>query len=114
MLGGKASLKETAFANNKNDIYLGADQTITIDQNYTDVVTVGCANAKDGRQITTSADGQDKLNLISNNVDANGKTYVVAYDEAGNYRYLAQRTGYTVTAVNATAATADGPLSKLD
>ena len=114
VLGGKASLKETAFANNKNDIYLGADQTITIDQNYTDVVTVGCANAKDGRQITTSADGQDKLNLVSNNVDANGKTYVVAYDEAGNYRYLAQRTGYTVTAVNATAATADGPLSKLD
>ena len=114
VLGGKASLKETAFANNKNDIYLGADQTITIDQNYTDVVTVGCANAKDGRQITTSADGQDKLNLISNNVDANGKTYVVAYDADNNYRYLAQRTGYTVTAVNATAATADGPLSKLD
>ena len=108
------TLNDVDFIDNANDIYLGTDLTITIDENYTGIATVGCADAKDGRQITTSADGQDKLNLISNDVDANGKTYVVAYNETGNYRYLAERTGYTVTAVNATAMTADGTLSKLD
>ena len=60
------------------------------------------------RQITTAdATGQEKLNLVSNDKDAEGKTYFVAYDAVNNYRYLTPRTGYTVDAENA-KATVDG------
>ena len=111
------TLNNATFKNNKNDIYLNANQKITIEDTFTGLATVKVADdpIEDKRPVTNAGTtSQANLNLISNNVDANGKTYVVAYDEAGNYRYLAQRTGYTVTPVNATAATADGLLSKLD
>ena len=111
------TLNNATFKNNKNDIYLNADQKITIEDTFTGLATVKVNDDPINvpRQITTNtAQNQDKLNLISNDVDANGKTYVVAYDANSNYRYLAERTGYTVTAVNATAATEAGTLSKLD
>ena len=117
--GFKTALKlgNAKLTGNDTDIELAADKQITIEDTFTGRATVKVDDDPISvpRPITTrEAQNQDKLDLVSNNVDENGKTYVVAYDEAGNYRYLAQRTGYTVTAVNATAATADGPLSKLD
>ena len=114
---GTVTLENATFKDNESDIYLDKSKTITIKDTFTGLATVKVADDPIDvpRPITTrEAQNQDKLNLVSNNVDANGKTYVVAYDADNNYRYLAQRTGYTVTAVNATAATADGPLSKLD
>ena len=110
------TVKNVEFNNNANDICLNTNQKITIADTFTDRATVKVADDPINvpRQITTSADGQDKLNLISNDVDTDGKTYVVAYDADNHYRYLAQRTGYTVTTVNATAETAAGPLNKLD
>ena len=112
------TLKNAEFNNNTNDIYLNADQKITIEDTFTDTATVKCANAASGRQITTNnTTGQEKLKLISNDVDANGKTYLVAYDPDNNYRYLTPRAEdkYTVTAENATAALVDGtPLYSYD
>ena len=62
------------------------------------------------RQITTAdATGQEKLNLVSNDKDAEGKTYFVAYDAVNNYRYLTPRTGYTVDAENAKATVTARP-----
>ena len=117
--GSKTALKlgNAKLTGNDTDIELAADKQITIEDTFTGRATVKVDDDPISvpRPITTrEAQNQDKLNLVSNNVDAKGKTYVVAYDADNNYRYLAQRTGYTVTAVNATAATADGPLSKLD
>lgn len=112
------TLKNAEFNNNTNDIYLNANQKITIEDTFTDTATVKCADAVPDRQITTcNTNGQEKLKLISNDV-ANGKTYRVAYDKGGNFRYLTPRAEdkYTVTAENATAtATLDGtPLYSYD
>ena len=117
--GFKTALKlgNAKLTGNDTDIELAADKQITIEDTFTGRATVKVDDDPISvpRPITTrEAQNQDKLDLVSNNVDEKGKTYVVAYDADNNYRYLAQRTGYTVTAVNATAATADGPLSKLD
>ncbi|MCI6210303.1 MAG: hypothetical protein MR633_04210 [Faecalibacterium prausnitzii] len=112
-------LENVTFENNENDIYLGDGQKITIKDTFTDTATVKCADAVPGRQITTNnTSGQEKLKLISNDVDTNGKTYRVAYDKSGSFRYLTPRAEdkYTVTAENATAtATLDGtPLYSYD
>ena len=104
---GKVVLGGGSFDGNENDIYLRNDQHITIKDTFTDTATVKCADAVPDRQITTSnTTGQEKLKLISNDLDAKGKTYRVAYDKDGNFRYLTPRAEdkYTVTAEHATAA----------
>ena len=112
------TLKKADFKNNTDDLYLGTGLTITIADTFTDTATVKCEDARSGRQITTNdTTGQEKLKLISNDVDANGKTYRVAYNKDGNFRYLTPRAEdkYTVTAENATATTLDGtPLYSYD
>lgn len=104
------TLKDAAFKDNENDVYLEAGQYITIEDTFTDTVTVKVADSPivTPRQITTAdATGQEKLDLVSNDKDAEGKTYFVAYDAVNNYRYLIPRTGYTVDAESA-KATVDG------
>ena len=99
-------LKDTTFKNNENDIYLGDDQKITIDENYTGTATVGCADAAADRKITTddTGDYQHKWKLVS----ADDK-YIVDYkkDETTGkeYRYLNTRdeNSFVVAAENATA-----------
>ena len=111
------TLKKADFKNNKSDIYLGTGLTIAIEDTFTDTATVKCADAAPNRQITTTEpNGQQNLKLISNDVDANGKTYLVAYDKVNNYRYLTPRAAdkYTVTAENATAALDGAPLYSYD
>ncbi|MCI6211203.1 MAG: right-handed parallel beta-helix repeat-containing protein [Faecalibacterium prausnitzii] len=106
----KVVLNSATFQNNGCDIYLDKGQTITIEDTFTDTATVKVADSPivTPRQITTAdATGQEKLNLVSNDKDAEGKTYFVAYDAVNNYRYLTPRTGYTVDAKNA-KATVDG------
>ena len=103
------TLKKADFKNNTDDLYLGTGLTIAIEDTFTDTATVKCADdpITTPRQITTNdTTGQEKLKLISNDVDANGKTYRVAYNKDGNFRYLTPRAEdkYTVTAENATAA----------
>ena len=96
-------LENVTFENNENDIYLGDGQKITIKDSFKDPATVKCADAYSGRQITTAdTDGQQNLKLTSND------GYLVAYNEAGNFRYLTEKTAgkYTVTTENSTA-TAD-------
>ena len=115
----RVTLKNAEFNNNTNDICLNANQKITIEDTFTDTATVKCADAVPDRQITTNnTSGQEKLKLISNDVYTNGKTYRVAYDKSGSFRYLTPREEhkYTVTAENATAtATLDGtPLYSYD
>lgn len=100
------TLKDAAFKDNENDVYLEAGQYITIEDTFTDTATVKVADSPIAtpRQITTAdATGQEKLDLVSNDKDAEGKTYFVAYDAVNNYRYLTPRTGYMVDAVDATA-----------
>ena len=115
----KVILNSATFENNESDIYLETGKTITIADTFTDTATVKCADAVPDRQITTNnTSGQEKLKLISNDVYTNGKTYRVAYDKSGSFRYLTPREEhkYTVTAENATAtATLDGtPLYSYD
>lgn len=110
---GKVVLGGGSFDGNENDIYLRNDQHITIKDAFTDTATVKCEDAAPNRQITTNhTNGQEKLKLISNDVAENGKTYRVAYDSTGNYRYLTPRAEgkYTVTAENATATLDGEPL----
>ena len=111
------TLKNAEFNNNTNDIYLNTNQKITIEDTFTDTATVKVADAVPDRQITTSnTNGQEKLKLTSNDLDANGKTYRVAYDKGGNFRYLTPRAEnkYTVTAENATATRDGEPLYSYD
>lgn len=106
----RVTLKDAAFKDNENDVYLEAGQYITIEDTFTDTATVKVADSPivTPRQITTAdATGQEKLDLVSNDKDAEGKTYFVAYDAVNNYRYLIPRTGYTVDAESA-KATVDG------
>ena len=116
---GKVVLGGGSFDGNGNDIYLRNDQYITIKDAFTDTATVKCADdpITTPRQITTNdTTGQEKLKLISNDVDANGKTYRVAYNKDGNFRYLTPRAEdkYTVTAENATATLDGTPLYSYD
>ena len=106
---GEVVLKNSAFENNQMDIYLNAGQTITIDENYTGIATVGCADAAENRKITTedTEDYQPKWKLVSAD-DA----YIVDYkkDETTGeeYRYLKTRdeNSFVVAAENATATAA--------
>ena len=110
-------LNSATFENNESDIYLATGKTITIADTFTDTATVKCEDATPGRRITTNNTiGQEKLKLISNDVAENGKTYRVAYDKSGSFRYLTPREEhkYTVTAENATATLDGTPLYSYD
>lgn len=89
-------LRNVQFENNGTDIYLNANQKITIEETFKNNATVGCEYPKDGRQLTTSTTGTDyqkNLNLTSANED-----YLVGYKktESGEYRYLAKKVGVTI------------------
>ena len=116
---GKVVLGGGSFDGNENDIYLRNDQHITIKDTFTDTATVKVADSPivTPRQITTAdTPNQQNLKLTSNDVAANGKTYRVAYDKDGNFRYLTPREEgkYTVTAENATATRDGEPLYSYD
>lgn len=89
-------LKDVQFENNDTDIYLNANQKITIEETFKNNATVGCADPKDGRQLTkaTETDYQKKLNLTSANAD-----YLVGYKKTTDgkeYRCLSKKVGVTI------------------
>ena len=92
-------LKDVQFENNDTDIYLNANQKITIEETFKNNATVDCADPKDGRQLTTSTAGTDyyqkNLNLTSANAG-----YLVGYkktaDGKGEYRCLSKEVGVTI------------------
>ena len=89
-------LKDVQFENNDTDIYLNANQKITIEETFKNNATVDCADPSDGRQLTTATTGeyQKKLNLTSVNAG-----YLVGYKktESGEYHYLAKKVGVTIS-----------------
>lgn len=91
-------LKDVQFENNDTDIYLNANQKITIEETFKNNATVDCADPKDGRQLTTATTGTDyqkNLNLTSANAG-----YLVGYkktaDGKGEYRCLSKEVGVTI------------------
>lgn len=92
------TLKDAAFKDNENDVYLEAGQYITISDTFTTPATIKVADPKEGRQLTVAGNA-NKLHLVGQN-----ESYRVAYDKAQRYYYLTQRApGYTLTAKDATA-----------
>ena len=90
-------LKDVQFENNDTDIYLNANQKITIEETFKNNATVGCADPKDGRQLTkaTETGYQEKLNLTSANAG-----YLVGYRKTTNgkeYRCLSKEVGVTIS-----------------
>ena len=98
---GQVTLNDVTFSNNENDIYLRKDRKITIADSFTKRATVKVEDALDGRRLT-EGENEPGLNLVSNDPG-----YKVAYNETGKYYYLTPRTGYTLTAENATATDKD-------
>lgn len=89
-------LKDVQFENNDTDIYLNANQKITIEETFKNNATVDCADPKDGRQLTTSTTGTDyqkNLNLTSANAG-----YLVGYKtkDGKEYRCLSKKVGVTI------------------
>ena len=90
-------LKDVEFENNDTDIYLNANQKITIEETFKNKATVGCADPKDGRPLTTATTGpkyQKDLNLTSANKD-----YLVGYKKTAGgmeYRCLSKEVGVTI------------------
>ena len=94
-------LKDVQFENNDTDIYLNANQKITIEETFKNNATVDCADPKDGRQLTTAttattgAEYQKDLDLTS--ADA---AYLVGYkktEDGKEYRCLSKKVGVTVS-----------------
>ena len=94
--GGSVVLKNAEFSGNGEDIYLNTDKQITIEKTFKNNATVGCADPKDGRQLTkaTETDYQKNLNLTSANKD-----YLVGYktEDGKEYRCLSKKVGVTVS-----------------
>ena len=89
-------LKDVQFENNDTDIYLNANQKITIEETFKNNATIDCADPKDGRQLTkaTETDYQKKLNLTSANAG-----YLVGYkktEDGKEYRCLSKKVGVTI------------------
>lgn len=89
-------LKDVQFENNDTDIYLNANQKITIEETFKNNATVDCADPKDGRQLTTATtetDYQKNLNLTSAN-----KGYLVGYktEDGQEYRCFSKKVGVTI------------------
>ena len=94
---GSVVLKNAEFSGNGEDIYLNTDKQITIEKTFKNNATVGCADHKDGRQLTkaTETDYQKNLNLTSANKD-----YLVGYkktDDGKEYRCLSKKVGVTIS-----------------
>lgn len=94
--GGSVVLKDAEFSGNGADIYLNTGKQITIEETFDHNATVGCADLKDGRQLTTSTTGkyQKDLNLTSANED-----YLVGYkktEDGKEYRCLSKKVGVTI------------------
>ena len=90
-------LKDVQFENNDTDIYLNANQKITIEETFKNNATVGCADPKDGRQLTkaTETGYQEKLNLTSAD-----EGYLVGYKKTKDgkeYRCLSKKVGVTIS-----------------
>ena len=91
-------LRNVQFENNDTDIYLNANQKITIEETFKNNATVDCADPKDGRQLTTSTAGTDyqkNLNLTSAN-----KGYLVGYKKTTDgkeYRCFSKKVGVTIS-----------------
>ena len=91
-------LKDVQFENNNTDIYLNANQKITIEETFKNNATVDCADPKDGRQLTTATTGTDyqkNLNLTSAN-----KGYLVDYKKTTDgqeYRCFSKLVGVTIS-----------------
>ena len=90
-------LKDVQFENNDTDIYLNANQKITIEETFKNNATVGCADPKDGRQLTkaTETGYQEKLNLTSAD-----EGYLVGYKKTADgkeYRCLSKKVGVTIS-----------------
>ena len=88
---------DVQFENNGTDIYLNANQKITIEETFKNNATVDCADPKDGRQLTTSTTGkyQKDLNLTSAN-----KGYLVDYKKTTDgqeYRCFSKLVGVTIS-----------------
>ena len=89
---------DVQFENNDTDIYLNANQKITIEEMFNHNATVDCADPKDGRQLTTATTGteyQKNLNLTSAN-----KGYLVDYKKTTDgqeYRCFSKLVGVTVS-----------------
>ena len=98
---GQVTLNDVTFSNNENDIYLMQGMKITIADSFTKRATIKVEDVSDGRRLT-EGENEPGLNLVSNDPD-----YKVAYNEAEKYYYLTPRTGYTLTAENATATDKD-------
>ena len=98
---GQVTLNDVTFSNNENDIYLRKDRMITIADSFTKRATVKVEDVSDGRRLT-EGENEPGLNLVSNDPG-----YKVAYNETEKYYYLTPRTGYTLTAENATATDKD-------
>lgn len=88
---------DVQFENNDTDIYLNANQKITIEETFNHNATVDCADPKDGRQLTTATTGteyQKNLNLTSAN-----KGYLVDYKKTTDgqeYRCFSKLVGVTI------------------
>ena len=98
---GQVTLNDVTFSNNENDIYLMQGMMITIADSFTKRATIKVEDVSDGRRLT-EGENEPGLNLVSNDPG-----YKVAYNETGKYYYLTPRTGYTLTAENATATDKD-------
>lgn len=94
--GGSVVLKDAEFSGNGADIYLNTGKQITIEKTFNHNATVGCADPKDGLQLTTATTGkyQKDLNLTSANKD-----YLVGYkiEDGKEYRCLSKKVGVTVS-----------------
>ena len=97
--GGKPDviLRNVQFENNDTDIYLNANQKITIEETFKNNATVDCADPKDGRQLTkdTETNYQKDLNLTSAN-----KGYLVDYKKTTDgqeYRCFSKLVGVTIS-----------------
>ena len=89
-------LRNVQFENNDTDIYLNANQKITIEETFKNNATVACADPKDGRQLTTATteEYQKKLNLTSAD-----EGYLVGYkktEDGKEYRCLSKKVGVTI------------------
>ena len=89
-------LRSVQFENNDTDIYLNANQKITIEETFKNNATVGCADPKDGRQLTTSTTGKYQKNL---NLTSANKGYLVDYKKTTDgqeYRCFSKLVGVTI------------------
>ena len=95
-------LKDVQFENNDTDIYLNANQKITIEETFKNNATVDCADPKDGRQLTTSTAGTDYYQKNLNLTSAN-KGYLVDYKKTTDgqeYRCFSKLVGVTISGLD--------------